>query len=68
VYKHLVQALSADSRNTRALDPMTSSALDNYVGVLWVSKCSCLVVVHPYVSYHYTIFSVNTILLCNIQH
>ncbi|KAG0309030.1 hypothetical protein BGZ98_005712 [Dissophora globulifera] len=35
VYAHLVQAHRVGSRNARALDSMTSSALDYYVGVLW---------------------------------
>ncbi|KAF9116765.1 hypothetical protein BGX27_011079 [Mortierella sp. AM989] len=35
VYTHLVQAHHANSSNARALDPTKSSALDNYVGVLW---------------------------------
>ncbi|KAI7830239.1 galactosyltransferase-domain-containing protein [Gamsiella multidivaricata] len=35
VYNHLVQAHSVDNRYARAIDPMMSSALDNYVGVLW---------------------------------
>ncbi|KAF9169152.1 hypothetical protein BGX21_006058 [Mortierella sp. AD011] len=35
VYTHLVQAHSANSSNARALDPTKSTALDNYVGVLW---------------------------------
>ncbi|KAG0210616.1 hypothetical protein BGX28_009141 [Mortierella sp. GBA30] len=35
VYGHLIQAHSTENRNARALDPMKSSALDHYVGILW---------------------------------
>ncbi|KAF9439001.1 hypothetical protein BGZ76_001896 [Entomortierella beljakovae] len=35
VYTHIAQAHSAEKRIARALDPTISSALDNYVGVLW---------------------------------
>ncbi|KAF9286519.1 hypothetical protein BGZ68_002842 [Mortierella alpina] len=35
VYNHLFQAHSADNRRARLIDPMKSSSLDNYVGILW---------------------------------
>jgi hypothetical protein len=38
VYNHLAEANSIDNRQARALDPTKSSALDNYVGILWVSN------------------------------
>lgn len=38
VYNHLAEAHSIDNRQARALDPTKSSALDNYVGILWVSN------------------------------
>ncbi|KAG0380188.1 hypothetical protein BGX24_009702 [Mortierella sp. AD032] len=35
VYNHLAEATSVDNRQARTLDPTKSSALDNYVGILW---------------------------------
>ncbi|KAG0218842.1 hypothetical protein BGX33_005797 [Mortierella sp. NVP41] len=35
VYNHLAEANSIDNRHARTLDPTKSSALDNYVGILW---------------------------------
>lgn len=38
IYIHLKQARSIDDRDARAHMMMKSSALDNYVGILWVSQ------------------------------
>lgn len=38
IYIHLRQAREIKHRDARALMTMTSSALDNYVGILWVSS------------------------------
>lgn len=40
IYIHLKQAREIKHRDARALMTMTSSALDNYVGILWVSTSS----------------------------